>query len=451
MKKEVRPLGSITNLEIKSTIGISYILNEYKVMYSKKIIQALSDLYLEYNTAFTPLVHASKEWKEDYMFCDNSDVYINYFVQIDMLGLTEDFLNSIEALSVYEIKNALKGKIFEIENSLAMYQSMEENFRGNNVASFFRINFRNSLDEIRNKHGKKIALLAVTDQKYVSMKQIEFGKQCDEILNDDEVLALSGFDKFFSPGEFIKHLEENNGESNFLIYVRSSDPIDKLKNPDVIVDHPLLSNDDIRRVIKKYSITLNIDNPEWDKNSHRRINDTKEYLLQMGMGFQCSTLEDIFTSDFLAYLQNGKAYIDYQSSRFTEKFKKYLCLQGLNISEIESGEVMLRFKPMKGTFGCYGHLRGTLSDKRIRKDLKNNLLKRGSYIIQPEMQSPIIVNSENQDEEYMYIDRMYFSFVNGKVTCLGGERTMMPITSTDAAKNRGHGSSTTVYAEILPS
>ena len=115
---------------------------------------------------------------------------------------------------------------------------------------------------------------------------------------------------------------------------------------------------------------------------------------------------------------------------------------------MESGQRLLRVKPMKGTYGGYGHFRGTLGDARFRRDLRDALLKRGSYVVQPELQNPTLTNQDD-GRSYMYIDRVFFSSDGRNYRFMGGERTLMPIDSNEAQNNRVHGNSSSVYAEII--
>lgn len=421
-------LGEIRLREdIKSTLGPFQIYPEYKTIYSRVVTQALENLYAEYNQAFRRLVVANREWNTDYQYCLASDgTPINSFVQIDMVGLPAGFLAQAQALSEEDVREALRGRIFEIENSIAMYSLLEYFFSDGTQDTLFKRQFRAGLDDIRQKYGRPIALLAVTDQKYQAMRETEFGKRDGEPLTDQEVMEYSGFDKFFSPEEFKKYLEENDDQSDYLLYVRSSDPVAKMKRPDLVIDEELLADDNLRRIIKSNALTFNIDNPNLPIGDSRRINDTKEYLGAMGMAFTVYYGEDLTSPEFNSFLRS----------------------QGVDPTQVESGERILRAKPMKGTYGGYGHFRGTLGDARFRRELRDALLKRGSYVVQPELQNPTITNQDD-GRSYMYIDRVFFSNDGQNYRFMGGERTLMPIDANEAKNNRVHGNSSSVYAEII--
>lgn len=426
--RDISSLGAVSLREdIKSTLGPFQIYPEYKTTYPQVVTQALENLYAEYNQAFRRLVSTNREWDTDYQYCLAPDgTPINSFVQIDMVGLPAGFLEKAATLREENVREALRGRIFEIENSIAMYSLLEYFFSNGTQDTLFKKRFRAGLDDIRQKYGRPIALLAVTDQKYQAMRETEFGKRDSEPLTDDEVREYSGFDKFFSPKEFRRHIEENDGQSDYLLYVRSSDPVAKMKRPDLVIDEQLLADDNLRRIIKANALTFNIDNPNLPVGDSRRINDTKEYLGAMGMAFTVYYGEDLTSPEFSSYLRS----------------------QGVDSTQVESGERLLRAKPMKGTYGGYGHFRGTLRDARFRRDLRDALLKRGSYVVQPELQNPTITNKDD-GRSYMYIDRVFFRSDGQNYQFMGGERTLMPIDSIEAQNNRVHGNSSSVYAEII--
>ncbi|MCS7092735.1 MAG: hypothetical protein NZM26_05325, partial [Patescibacteria group bacterium] len=404
------------------------VLPEYKVTYPEIVITALKQLYAEYNEAFKHLVERNREFDNDYMFViDEKGIPINGWVQIDMVGLPEGFLEVAQSMPLETVKEILRGKIFEIENSLAMYQLLMKMFSGNEQASVFEQRFRASLDEVRNRHaGRKIILLAVTEQKYHAMRESEFGKRPDESLSDKEVKMLSGFDKFMGPKEFKSYLDENNGKCPDLIYVRSSDPISKLIDPTSRVQGSLLEDPIIRGIVKAQSLTFNIDNPEWPVHDKRRINDTKGYLAPIGMALEISSIGDLDSDEVEKYLEN--------------------C--GINPALIAHRMATIRAKPRVGTYGCYGHHRVDLGDSKAKSELAKDLKIRGKYVIQPEMSTPHITNTANQ-ETYAYIDRVFFTTNGREYKFMGGFRSLMPTNTEEYIQGRNHGSKYTVWSEIL--
>lgn len=444
-------LGQVEpRVDIQSSMGPFHFLPGYKIVYPRVVVDALADIYAEYNETFCALVEQNKEWETDYQYCmrEKSPVPVNFGVQIDMVGLPQSLLEATSCISIREVRDMLRKRIFEIENSLAMYQLLEGIFRPGDDDSLFKKEFRASLARLVRRFKKPIALLAVTDQKYEAMRQSEFGKLGTEPLTDTEVKEMSGFDRFFGPVEFREYVSAKGGKCEYLLYARTSDPVVKLKKPDAKVDHPLLNDPGMRRVIKAYSVTINIDNPLWSVSDVRRVNDTKEYMLPMGLAFGVRSQLDVFTPGFAAHLSAGKPYAEYSEDRFTRAFIVYLQEQGFSCRQIESGDAKLRCKPMKGTYGCYGHVTGFLRDSDFRTEFRNNIRKRGPYVIQPEMQIPIVVN-QTDGQSYTFIDRNFLTTDGRNYRFMGGFRSLMPLQSIEAHNGRNHGNIETVWAEIM--
>jgi hypothetical protein len=414
----------VERTDIRSSLGPFRTLPDYITRYPEVVIQALGRLYAEYNAAFGPLVAQNREWETDYQPCFVEDAPVNWFVQIDMVGLPQPFLEEVADLPEAVVRELLRRRIFEIENSLAVYQLLERFFSRSGEDSFYKVRFRAALDGLRRRFGRPIALLAVTDQKYAAMRASEFGMLDGELLPDAEVSQLSGFDTFFGPDEFRRDLAASGGRCEHLLYIRSSDPLDRLKRPDLVVDQPLLGDPEIRRVIKSRALTFNVDAPEM--GYERRINDTKGYMPHMGMAFPITSEDDLLSGAFEVYLWS----------------------QGINPEAVLSGKRAIRCKPAKGTYGCYGHLSGVLTDGRLRRELRRNLRLRGDYVVQPEMPASVITDGTD-GTAYTYIDRNFFSMVDGRPMFLGGIRNLMPIDTSEVRKGRIHGNASAVYAEIV--
>jgi hypothetical protein len=202
----------------------------------------------------------------------------------------------------------------------------------------------------------------------------------------------------------------------------------------------------MRRIVKENALTFNVDAPHMDYR--RRINDTKAYMIPMGLAHHVESEKDIFSSEFAAHLAAQKPYPDYQGTeRLTPEFTAYLASQGVNHGSAEN--TPLRCKPLKGTYGCYGHVVGALSDRKFRHEFRNNLRRRGAYILQPEMAVPIVIN-KTDGQAYAFIDRNFFCTDGQEYQFMGGYRSLMPLDSDETRKGRNHGSRATVGAEITP-
>lgn len=443
-------LGEVVEKQdIHSSMGPFRFLPTYRRRYPKVVVDALGELYKEYNQSFTSLVEANREWNTDYQYCLSEECPVNWAVQIDMMGLSDSFLSESVIWSVAELIGYLRTKIFEIENSLAMYQLLANIFSKNGRDSFFKNRFHLVLSGLRKRYRKPIALLAVTEEKYQAVRESEFGKVGKESLSDTEVQTLSGFDRLFGPREFLEHLSANGGACRYLLYARTSDPVAKLKKPDLSIEQPLLSVPEIRRVIKANTLTMNIDNPAWPVSDFRRINDTKGYMPPMGMAFPISSETDLLSPRFAEHLHAGNPYAEFPNFRLSSRFLSYLRSSGVDSQCLADGaDITLRCKPSQGTYGCYGHITGLLSDRDFRQKLRSNIRKRGPYVVQPEMEVPQIFN-ETDGTTYSFIDRNFLGMAGGCPVFLGGERTLMPADSIEARRHRIHGNRSSVAAEII--
>lgn len=446
---DLGPASIRTGLEIG--VPDPNIFPEYRIYYPEVVVQALANLFDEYNEAFEELALRNGEDAQAYRYNYQGSTPVNHFVQIDMMGLPEDFLARASQSSVESVQEVLRSRVFEIENSIAAYHLLSALFTSESrPVSMFREVFRGRLDELREKHQKPIALLAVTDDKYDSMCSFEFGRCAGAVICSDEVHKKTGFDAFMGPKEFLKHLADNDGVCQYMLYVRASAPTERLKDPRVVVANPLLSDPALRGIIRQNALTFNIDAP--DAPYEARINDTKAYLVPMEMAYRISSLEDLLSTEFLDYMKTKKAmWGEYQGkTRLSTEFVGYLNNQGISAEDVESGKVMLRAKPEKETYGCYGHVRGALSDREFKREVRRGLDRRGAYVIQVEMKMPTIENAHD-DKKLTYIDRNFFAMTESGPTFMGGFRSMMDVNSHEAKNGRIHGSPETIWAEILPS
>lgn len=412
----------------ESTMGPFLTHPEYVTKYPERVIQVLGDIYQAYNRAFTPLINANREQFTDYRYCFDAEGFpINYFVQIDMVGLTPQFIDASSRMTDEDLDNSLRAHIFEIENSLAGYGPLSRMFSTEGNDTLFNRQFRRSLNDLREMAEKPIALLAVTKEKQAAMMESEFGRVSSDDLSDYDCARLSGFDRFFGPDDFRKYVEQNNGNCDYLLYARTSQPLANLRKPGSIAVDSLLRDDFYRGLIRGNSITMNIDHPDWSPGDPRRINDTKAYLPIMGMGLQIENVNEINPE--------------------SEIFLNFLSSQGFDLSQLSPRTIMLRAKPLDDSYGCYGHVRGSHQKKKFRQELRKNMESRGNYIIQPEKATPIVVDPYT-GQEYTYIDRNFFSFTNGP-QFMGGFRSLMPLDNAEARNGRVHGNHATRWAPIL--
>ena len=449
------PLGpSLTRTDIQTSAADFSIFPEYKLQYPSVVTAALGELYREYNRSFGPLVEANREWDTDYQYClrGPGGTPINYFVQIDMNGLQPDFLDIAGAMDQESVVRILRENIFEIENSVAWYHMLSQLHEQDGTDSRFKTVFRESLDQLRQFFGRPIALLATTEDKLEAMKATEFGRRPDEELSQADVRDLTGFDALMGPKEFQEHVRSNGNESDFLLYVRSSEPVAKLRDPRIEVEQPLLGDETMRRLIKANTLTMNIDGPRMSDS--QRINDTKEYMPQMDMGVLFSQDTGLMTDEFVAFLRNRKPADAFQGEQvFSDNVTRFLVERALDPEQIRTGQVPLHVKPAIASYGCYGHFAGTVLKKSFRERLRKELKRRGSYIAQPQLQNPTTQNTFDQST-FTFIDRVFMTCLPTSPESPGfmsGNRSFLPLESDEAKRGRNHGTNDTRYAEILGS
>lgn len=430
--------------DIRSSMGPFHTLPEYKTNYSPTVVDALGSMYRKYNAAFGPIVEANREWDTDYQYAmvGPGGSPVSFFVQVDMVGLPTPFLDQAARSNPAAVEDAIRNGTFEIDNSLAMYQLLGKLFPRDGQPSRFQETLRAGLDEIRERTGKPIALLAVTEEKAAAMRTTEFGKEPGEPLTDEEVFQMTGFDKFFGPKEFAEHVRENGGDSAYVLYARTSEPVAKLRKPNTTVSSPLLEDPDMRRVIKANAITFNVDDPTWGPEDPRTINDTKKYMAELGLAYAATVPEAVFTTQ---NLKGGRS-----TTTVSDELAEFLVARGVDPLDVDSNTVRLRAKPLNASYGCYGHASGTLDDKDFRGGVRKGMKERGPYVIQPEITTPTLVD-EGTGETYVFIDRNFMTLdAKGKPVFMGGFRSLIPTDHEEAKSGRIHGNGATRWAEVRP-
>lgn len=435
--------GPVTKLDkLGSVQGPFHIFESGQIRYPMVVKQALGELFREYNRAFNALIEANREWDTDYQYCwDSAGQPLNRWVQIDMSGLTPEMLDELQDKPLHVVVEALRGLIYEIENSLACYVLLRKMFSN----SRFEDRFDGSLEALRERYGKRIALLAVTEGKRDAMLPSEFGLAPGMCADDAQVREHTGFDCFYGPDEF-RALVERCGPDNLpLLYVRSSDPPAKLRKPGLQVEHPLLRDPAMRRIIRANAITFNIDDPDAPQGNW--INDTKGYMPIMGIGYQVRSVEDIVSADLREHFQKGKTLAEFDGEAFTPGMADFLVRRGVDAEAVSRGNVKLHFKPMLATFGCYGHVSGFIADKKFREGIKRETRQRGLGIVQQSV--PPAVAYDQTGKPIVFIDRNFMTVdENGRLKFLAGYRTALPADSHEVQRDRVHGNENTRWSLI---
>ncbi len=140
--------------------------------------------------------------------------------------------------------------------------------------------------------------MTLSEEKYRAVLEFDAGIPEGAEKDVEKIRRNTGFDDIYGPAEL--QIAYEKGEDN-LYYVRASLEKERLKNPNGSFENALLSDEEIRRYVKQRAITYNIDAP--DGNYERVINDSKEYMPDLGMGYIIESLEDIYTSEYRDFLQ----------------------------------------------------------------------------------------------------------------------------------------------------
>ncbi len=180
---------------------------EHLITASPIVRKAFIDIYREYNEAFSKYVIANTENEYDYKYTRFGGTYRNIIVQIDINALPVEIFMGWSDMSQTEVTKYIKSRIFEVENNWAAYKAHGTPCKPERVTSY-RDKTITMLDEIRESTGKKIVLLAVTDEKYLSILESEFGMEyCSHIFPEIACKEI-GFDGVWGAREFIYHVED---------------------------------------------------------------------------------------------------------------------------------------------------------------------------------------------------------------------------------------------------
>jgi len=120
------------------------------------------------------------------------------------------------------------------------------------------------------------------------------------------------------------------------------------------------------------------------------------------------------------------------------------------LEQVASGERRLRAKPLQGTYGCYGHHTLSITESKRRAALRADMKQRGSYVLQPELTTPVVHDPES-GVTYGFIDRNFVTVdTAGHLSFMGGFRSLLPVRSAEAQKGRFHGNEETIWAPVVP-
>lgn len=429
------------------------------VEYPPEMIEAVNLVLHKYNREFQRVLQLRQP--DSYPMAYINGEFKNLLVQVDLRGFPLEFLEEASNIPPKKLAVIILKQMFEAENSLAMYNMMRGLFASNAEdrfsphESFLGVNFDSALEMYRRYYNKPhIILSAVTREKEEAMLRSEFGianLNAYKELDHAHVRSLSGFDNFVGP-ENLQRILKSPSSSDIILYMRTSYPTSWLRNPaeNTPFNIPILENDDLRQKIRKIAVTPNVDDPKI-VNWFIRSLYSGESVMVRDRDYRFALVS--VTSD-----GEDKIYIP-----IVNDTKEYLLGMRtplvVNAEEAESfvreSSIPARFKPLFLHYGGYGHIRkpaGELPRKkrrRIMQDLKNNLRKRGPYIVQPEIEPYTF--TDQSGNEWQAIHRLFLAYdpFEGRYKFVGGFFNALPVISHEARQGRIHGNRNAVWGQIV--
>ncbi len=461
---EVQLVPKIPSLfQDKDGLIIQAEFNRFKepLIYPLEVVKALEIILQDYSQAFDEVVRL-RQGNDGYQPACFNGVYRNFGYQIDMVGLSLEELEKFTGADPQEIAQILRTRIFEIENSLAMYNLMSGIFsktRDYSHESFFGTNLDSAIKTWEIYYGKPLVLSTTTEGKFRAMLLSEFGLENSSSLTPELVRERTGFSDFLSPEDLQRLIKQSNID-NYILYMRTSYPTFFLKNPNQKVEIPLLEEGHLVQTIRRRAITFNVDDNReamwmFENLSNVRfgydpdcgifiitndgttflpqiLNDTKEPLIRMGLVHPLTSPDELF---------NCEEYRDKGGKKRTR-----ISLNPEIINNLRT--TRLRAKPAWLHYGGYGHVGGDFESDETRHELRRQMKKRGMYVLQPEL--PPYVFSHN-DNLYSAIHRIFFAYDPTKKVYkfVGGLFNALAIDSSEVKRGRIHGNRDAVWGQII--
>lgn len=422
-------LGPVRKMEIPTLLERPTVLPEFNVELPTNLAVAIGELADEYDTAFSDnLLPNHVESDSDYLSTKIDNKFSSLFYQIDMAALPESFLEDVRLGKVPfdELKEIIRARIFEFEDSIAMYglirnAGSELNENGEPVGSTkFATKFDAAIDVMRQQHGA-VVVGAIDDDKFQNLIGSELGivqRDDPRLLDNDFIRAHTGFDGYISPDEVQELITRN--DTSTLIFARTSPAPNLLRQAGAYAsqENNLLANFRTRLGLRALALTLNIDNPR----SEFKLNDTKLALP--------------FVNPFSVLVDAN----NFHQLNLDE------VSQQLGIQPADK----VRIKPTQA-YGAYRQSTKPLEHSLVPgSNLHNQLVKNPteSFIIQPEIPGLVLKGSEHGD--FGGIFRIFVSknIDSGKFEVIGGQFNLLPVDNDQARKNNFHGNAAAVFAEI---
>lgn len=439
-------------------------LREYQVYYPQSMIEAYKIACSKYDHSFMKLAAKHKYWVTDYQYAPFTLAF-----QVDGPAYPEEFLQQAAYINPEVLAEVINARVFEYEANIAAYGLNGRLWPDGTTDQ----TWHTALENVRLRTGKKVAVLAGSEQKLDEMVLYETGVMRNQALSPETVRSITGFDAFLGPNDLVSIYQQYQGEDcPYVFFGRTSKPKSWLRDPDCYVDEGFLAYPEILRYVRAYALTHNFDDPTLPVNHPSIIMDSKEALVLTGSAYQVTHPGDLYSSSFLKYLaengidtkdvtdlsltQNKKAklgglFLNFPAPNLlSESLISHLQARGADSALVASGEQYVRAKPLKQHYGIYGHETGMINRAKFMNELMKQIKIRGSYIIQPEFNNLHIVNSADPNESYVAIDRVFFvRGANGELQPMESCRSLMPAQSLEGKNNNVHEGANTRCAKIV--
>lgn len=438
-------------------------LREYEVYYPKSLVEAYRIACEKYDQQFMKLVERHKIWSSDYQYASSTLAF-----QVDGPAYSDEFLNRAQFMSPTVLAKFITKRVFEFEANIAAYGLNGRLWPEGTTNK----TWHTTLENVRQKTGKKVAVLAGSEQKLDEMVLYEMGVTMNQALFAETVRSITGFDAFLGPNDLVSIYQHYQGnECPYVFFGRTSKPKSWLRDPDSYVDGGFLAHPEILRYVRAHAITHNFDDPKLPFNHPSIIMDSKEALAMVGAAYLVIQPGDIYSQEFLKYLGDngidmgeiihgtlsqgkknklGGLFLNFPSAYLlSESLNSHLQTRGIDPALIASGEKKVRAKPLKQHYGIYGHEVGSINRAKFLNELMEQMRMRGGYIIQPEFSNLHIVDGTNPHESYVAIDRVFFvRGADGQLHPMESCRSLMPAQSYEGKKNNVHEGPHTKCARI---
>lgn len=443
-------------------------LRGYQICYTKSLVEAYKIACEVYDQQFMQLVERHKTWKTDYQYAPSTLAF-----QVDGPAYTADFLESAKLIDPLLLAGFILKRVFEFEPNIAAYGLNNRLWPDGTTNK----TWHTTLEIVRQRTEKKIAVLAGSEQKLEEMVLYEMGIKRGQPIIEDEVRAMTGFDAFLGPNDVQSLYEQYQGnDCPYLFFGRTSMPKSWLVNPASHIDVGPLAQPEILRYVRAYALTHNFDDLTLSLEDPKVITDTKEAMGMTGSAYSVTNPRDIYSEKFLHFLAEkgismdlvvfpdeltpkkreklgsnlGKYLFDFPvTDVLAKRFVAHLYSRGINPVTIANGSRKLRAKPSKLHYGIYGHLTGGVNRSSFLRELMEQIKSRGTYVIQPEFENLHIVDRANPGESYVAIDRVFFvRGADGTLQPMESCRSLMPAHSAEGKRNNVHEGSSTRCARI---